>query len=57
MWRSSESHASDKTPPSFGVASVVSAYHEWGRRGPPTWMLWALVLGLVGIIVGLLVTS
>jgi hypothetical protein len=31
------------------------AYHEWGYRGPPSWVPWALIVALVFVIVALLV--
>jgi hypothetical protein len=31
------------------------SYHEWGRRGPPAWIAWALVATLCAVIISLLV--
>jgi hypothetical protein len=31
------------------------AYREWGRRGPPRWVAWTVMLAILGLIIGLLV--
>jgi hypothetical protein len=31
------------------------AYRKWGRRGPPPWVVWAVMLATLGVIIGLLV--
>jgi hypothetical protein len=31
-------------------------YREWGRQGAPPWVIWAVIGGLLAVIVGLIVT-
>ena len=37
------------------VVGLGVAYHEWGKPQTPRWLLSAVIVGLLGVIVGLVV--
>lgn len=42
--------------PHLGKDDEVPPYREWGRQGLPAWVFWAIIGGVLAIVVGLLVS-
>jgi hypothetical protein len=49
-------HRVPEPRPGFREDCLVPPYREWGRTGPPLWVFWAIIAGLIAVIVGLLVS-